>query len=181
MNRALDSFLIFLGIVFLALGIVLVRERYIPRPIPPQVYAPSKYPTKIQIPTIGVELPIIPSLFVDNSYQTTKDGVSYLTTSPIPGTPGNSVMYGHNWPNLLGDLHRVKPGDHIIVTQGEKQTTFTVIFTSVVHPNETHIQQNSPDTRLTLYTCTGLFDTKRFVVTAVAETETTTPIPQKSV
>ena len=39
-------------------------------------------------------------------------------------------------------------------------------YTQVVTPDQTHILAPSDDRRVTLYTCTGFLDRKRFVVTA---------------
>lgn len=169
MKRIVDLSCIVLGVGLLVFGGYLVWERYTPKltPLESRVSL-SPYPTSIAIPKIGVILPILPSEYKNNKFQTTKDGVSYLLTSPAPGTVGNSVMYGHNWPNLLGKLPQVMPGDKIIVSHGTKKIIYSVIFTYVVNANETHIHKNTNDTRLTLYTCTGLFDTKRFVITAIA-------------
>ena len=169
MKRIIDFSCILLGVSLLIYGSFLVLERYTPKPTPlTSRVSLSPYPTNVAIPKIGVTLPIIPSDYKNNSFQTTKDGVSYLRTTPAPGTRGNTVMYGHNWPNLLGRLPQIVPGDKIIVTHGTKQIIYIVAYTYVVSANETHIHDNTNDTRLTLYTCTGLFDSKRFVVTAIA-------------
>jgi len=68
----------------------------------------------------------------------------------------------------LGKLPKVKPGQEITIvfTDGSSKI-FTIEYTSVVTPDQTHILNPTADSRITLYTCTGLFDNKRFVVTAV--------------
>ncbi len=127
----------------------------------------AEAPIGIVIPSIGVSLPIFPAIILSDSWPTTDKGVSYLTSSPLPGSKGNSVLYAHNWPNLLGKLPQVKPGDKITII-GENNTTssFSVVYTATVDPSNESILAPSTDTRITLYTCTGLFDTKRFVVVA---------------
>ena len=182
LNRSINGILIASGFVFLILSSILVWQRYAPRPLLSESSATHAiYPTSIRIPSIGVKLPIIPSQFTNNQFQTTNDGVSYLASTPLPGTIGNSVMYGHNWPNLLGDLPKIKTGDLIVVEQGNKITRFTVAFINVVSANETHVQQNTNDIRLTIYTCTGFFDSKRFVVKAIVDPNTVSSLPKKSV
>lgn len=46
--------------------------------------------------SIGFDLPIVPAQIAGGKWEITKNGVSYLTTSPLPGSEGNSVLYGHN-------------------------------------------------------------------------------------
>ena len=126
-------------------------------------------PTIIRIPTLDLELPIVPTKLENSRWQATSEGVSYLTTTPQPGESGNSIMYGHNWPNLLGRLKQVKPGQiiEVLFSDGNK-STFEIAFTTVVTPDQTHILNQTDDRRLTLYTCTGFLDSKRFVVTAIS-------------
>jgi LPXTG-site transpeptidase (sortase) family protein len=124
-------------------------------------------PQSIEIPSIAVNLPIVPAIMKGNSWETSNIGVSYLSSSPLPGQKGNSVMYGHNWGHLLGNLSKVKPGQsvYIVMNNGIKQK-FVVEYTAVVSPSQTYIIDNTNDSRLTLYTCTGFLDSKRFVVVA---------------
>lgn len=125
-------------------------------------------PIALIIKDLELELPIYSASLDGGKWQATTQGVSYLTSSAVPGELGNSILYGHNWPNLLGKLHKVKPGDEItIVFADASRKNFTIKYTSVVTPDQTHILNPTADRRLTLYTCTGLFDNKRFVVTAV--------------
>ncbi|MBI4080860.1 MAG: sortase [Candidatus Levybacteria bacterium] len=125
-------------------------------------------PTSLTIPSIQKTLPVIPMTLQNSTWSVTPDGVSYLSTSPLPGNPGNSILYGHNWPNLLGKLVLVKPGDSLLLTFKDGKTKqFTVQTTQEVSPSDTSVLKNTPDRRLTLYTCSGFLDSKRFVVTAV--------------
>jgi LPXTG-site transpeptidase (sortase) family protein len=123
-------------------------------------------PTRIEIPRLSVHLPIYGANLDNNHWETTEIGVSYLVSSPAPGQVGNSVMYGHNWPNLLGNLRHIVPGDEIVIHMGEEPIKFAVTYTMVVPGSNTTVYQETADTRLTLYTCTGFFDKDRFVVVA---------------
>lgn len=173
MWRHLHIVLLTLGLLFLGFGCYLVNERVAPRSITFESPAPSiepgvLLPTRLTIQRIDIDLPIIPAQIIGKRWQTTSAGISYLSTSPLPGNPGNSVMYGHNWSNLLGSLKKAKVGDTILVTKSDGTVvSFTVHFISVVSPDESHIYGNTPDTRLTLYTCTGFLDTHRLVITAI--------------
>lgn len=44
--------------------------------------------------------------------------------------------------------------------------TFTIDQTAVISPTQASVVNPTLDTRLTIYTCTGFLDTKRFVVVA---------------
>lgn len=116
-------------------------------------------PVVIRIDSVGIELPVIPVSFDGKNWPTTTKGASFI--------PENNVFYGHNWSNLFGPLTRVKPGDKInIITADSKTYTYSVAFTQIIEPDNTYILNPTADSRLTLYTCTGFLDSKRFVVTA---------------
>jgi len=128
----------------------------------------DKKPVLLRIKDLGIELPIYEAEIKDNNkWPTTTEGISYLVSSPIPGEIGNSILYGHNWANLLGNLTKAKPGQIVeIIFSDWSRKIFTIANTQVVSPSQTEILKNSDDTKLTLYTCTGFLDSKRFVVTA---------------
>lgn len=176
MKRYWDTVFLGLSIFFFGCGIYLVVQHYLPATV---VRAETQgisaslaqgLPETISIPSAKVELPIYPSSIKNGHWETTPNGVSYLATTPLPGHLGNTVLYGHNWRKLLGGLVQVKPGDKIELTLDNGQhLSYTVYFVSVVTPDETHIYQNSLDHRLTIYTCTGLLDSHRLVVTAILD------------
>lgn len=127
-----------------------------------------KTPASIQITSLDIHLPLIPAKITTQGWETTSQGVSYLTTSPMPGLVGNSIVYGHNWPNLLGRLRDIQPGDTITVYYTDGTTTeFTVEKTAVIAPDQIGILDATEDTRITIYTCTGFLDSKRFVAVAL--------------
>ena len=171
MQKIIDTSLLILGLALFVYGGHLLSLRYRPLPVvqaheqvEPTV---TDLPTKIEISSLSLSLPVYPASIVGDKWQTTDSGISYLSSSPLPGTVGNSVMYGHNWPNLLHDLGKVKPGDTIAVFFGSKKLIYSVHYVSVVEPDNTSVYTNTTDARLTLYTCTGLLDSKRLVVTAI--------------
>lgn len=181
MRRHFSNILIISGIILFIIGIYLVWERNTPKrvsfdtPPPPQEgnligikSLPQGKPVVIKLPSIEKELAIIPSKIVDKRWESTKEGVSYLETSPIPGELGNSIIYGHNYPNLLKNLTDVKVGDEVtIVFENGVEKKFEVHFTQEVGPNQSSILNPTGDRRITLYTCSGFLDSKRFVVTAL--------------
>lgn len=160
-----------LGLFFLLFGSYLVYERQVPiTKVEASQSSDLETPltSRLIIQGANIDLPIFEGFIKDQNWTTTKEGVSHLSSSVSVGEQGNSVIYGHNWSNLLGNLKQVKPGDEIIVIndRGEK-FSYLVHFVTEATPDETHIYQNTTDYRLTIYTCTGFLDSKRLVVTAI--------------
>jgi len=126
-----------------------------------------KTPKKITIQDINVNLPVIPSTIKDGVWETTDKGVSYLVQSPVPGSIGNSILYGHNWTKLLGGLTRLKPGQTFDIEYSDGSVeSFTIQTTAYVLPTDVSVLRDSKSPLVTLYTCAGPLDSKRFVVTA---------------
>lgn len=126
-----------------------------------------KTPKAITIQDINVQLPIIPASIKDGIWETTDKGVSYLVQSPVPGSYGNSILYGHNWTKLLGKLVYIKPGQSFEIEFSDGSIEkFTIQTTAYVLPTDIAVLRQSKDSLVTLYTCAGPFDSKRFVVTA---------------
>ncbi len=171
--QLLSRILIIIGFFSIGFGLLLVWERNKPNRLAFANYDASnyamydEYPVSIRIPSIAVELPIEQSAITNNTWTTSHIGVSYLTTSPLPGTWGNSILYGHNWNNILGSLKDAKPGDEIQIkfNTGTKRR-FIINTMGTVTPDQTHVLLPSNDVRITLYTCSGFLDNKRLVVTA---------------
>jgi LPXTG-site transpeptidase (sortase) family protein len=165
----------FVGLVLTLVASAHLVQRYNPSRLnfsqPPihQQSAPSKnYPTRLIIPKTATNLPVIIAREPKVHWDTTDKGVSYLSTSPLPGMIGNTIMYGHNYTNLLAPLTYVRPGDEIIIRSSTgEQITFTVKFVTRVTPDQTNILAPTSDRRLTLYTCSGFLDRERLVVTAI--------------
>lgn len=172
------NFLLALGALGLILSFYLIYQRYNPQKLAFKIdrydsvnskTAESEIiePIGIKMNSVDISLPVIPSQIISNKWEATTKGVSYLQTSAIPGEKGNSILYGHNWSNLLGNLKRVKPGDEIVIIFSDNSSKlFYVEFITEVSPNETSILNSSSDERITVYTCSGFLDNKRLVVVA---------------
>jgi len=161
------------GILFLIFGFYLVNLRFSPKKIAfsnvkVEVRSEAKIsPARIIIPSLKIDNKIIPAVITNNNWEVTSDGVSYLASSPVPGEKGNSVLYGHNWTSILGNLPKIKPGEKLIIVMSDGDVReFIVNYTMIVPPTQTNILDKSEDNRLTIYTCTGFLDSKRFVASA---------------
>jgi len=128
---------------------------------------PKKYflPQTLKINSIGLDTPVISS---NKIWEEKAKSVVFFSKTPVPGQQGNSVLYGHNWPHLLGNLKKVKEGDmvEIELTNG-KAEKFVVTQKGNITADQTHILNQTNDYRLTIYTCSGLLDTKRFFIVAI--------------
>ena len=173
------KFFFILGIALLLASGYLTWQRYTPRRLafdamvlPASVGQGEIVPTSVEIEDLALALSVESRQMSGKQWPVSDRGVVYLTNTPVPGETGNSVLYGHNWPNILGRLTRIKPGAIISVgfTSGQRRQ-FTVTYTQEVGPDQTHILAPTDDRRLTLYTCSGFLDQKRFVVTAILEDE----------
>lgn len=124
------------------------------------------YPVKLQLSQ--------PSTSYDLEQDTIKYGLwplsdshpVYLENSGTPGKPGNIVIYGHNTQNIFANLPQIKEGSQVSVITNDNQTfTYQIDSIKKVFPQDVKIlQQSGVEERITLFTCTGLFDSMRLVV-----------------
>ncbi|OGH10562.1 MAG: hypothetical protein A2857_06745 [Candidatus Levybacteria bacterium RIFCSPHIGHO2_01_FULL_36_15] len=180
MRNFVSKLFVITGFIFILSSLYLVWQRNNPDrlsfDIKPDTFKETIYkktdinPVQIVIQDVNINLPLYPSIIDGKNWETTTKGASYLTSSPMPGEEGNSIIYAHNWNNLFGKIVLAKPGGKVKIAFSDNSTkTFTIKYTATVTPDETHILNKSNDKRITLYTCTGIFDQKRFVAVAVLD------------
>ncbi len=125
-------------------------------------------PVEIKIENLKIDLPIYQTEISNGDWEEIDYGLLHLSNTAIPGETGNSVIYGHNTPALLGNLRNIDVGQEIVVSFSDGSfKTFVTIDSFNVTPDQTHILNTTEETKLTIYTCNGFFDEKRFVVVAV--------------
>ncbi|HJZ05685.1 MAG TPA: sortase [Patescibacteria group bacterium] len=150
----------------------LLWQRYAPitaSAAPGEVWtsAPASSPQTFIIHELNLTLPIYPAKIRNNRWDYTSKGVSYLTTSVLPGQQGNSVIYGHNWPNIFKNLQDAKEGQLVTIIYADGHSeVFSITDISIVKPSQIDIIQATQDTRLTIFTCTGFLDSLRLVIVA---------------
>jgi LPXTG-site transpeptidase (sortase) family protein len=124
-------------------------------------------PTQIVIDKAHINLPIALGSIEHGIWQTAKDKPTFLSTSSRPGEGNNIVIYGHNTKPIFASLKQVKVGDRIDIQNSEgKLYEYSVQQIQVVDPSEIDVVLPKDHEVLTVYTCTGLFDSKRLVITA---------------
>lgn len=124
---------------------------------------------------------IAPAMFLDApTYEgPEKDWVKVLNKgiwrwpgSSTPDKGGNTVFLSHRfgYTGPRGEfyyLDKLQKGDEIAVTWNGTYYIYSVTSTSQVPPTQTSILDNTPDSRITLYTCTPLWHpVNRLVVVA---------------
>jgi LPXTG-site transpeptidase (sortase) family protein len=130
-------------------------------------------PTEILIDKYKIKLPVKEAAITSGKWEINPQGASHLSTSASPKDGGNIVIYGHNKPSLFGRALGLKIGDSIkIITTDNKVHTYKVFETKIVSPNEISVLLPTSFEILTFYTCTGLLDTKRFIVRAKVDEST---------
>jgi LPXTG-site transpeptidase (sortase) family protein len=138
-------------------------------PVPPQF-------NSVIIPSMLLDQPIYEGA-VRNQYQTLDKGIWRWPRSSTPDKGGNMVLIGHRFTytnprGVFYFLNKVKLGDDIGVVWNNKSYTYKVARITEVRPNDTAIENNTPNPELTLFTCTPLWlPNDRLVVVADLETK----------
>lgn len=132
--------------------------------LPPPTPGPQS-PTRIVIPSIGVDWPIVPG----DSWEQLKLGVGHHAGSANPGERGNMILSGHNdvFGEVFKDLEALKNGDEVQVFAGGKLFKYLVRAKRIVLPEESSVLNPTRESIVTLITCHPYrVDTHRLVVIA---------------
>lgn len=133
----------------------------------PVVEIASIRPIRLYIPKLNKALAIEVGEVVDNRWSISQTGVSFYKDSALPGSNGNSVIYGHNLKNILGDLPNLTNEDKIyIILSDGSFAKYEVFNKKAIKPDQVEILNQTQDSRLTIYTCSGFLDAARYVVVA---------------
>jgi sortase A len=155
-------------------------------------------PTRLVIPKIGVDLPVLP-VGVRTARVGGKDRLlwgdvpnagGFHETSAYPGNPGNTVINGHRdiQGSVFRHLDRVDVGDEIILYVGDVAYPYRVTEIRVVPETFASAAQRAenvrligfmPEERLTLITCTPVgLATHRLLVIATPPELSTPQMPE---
>ena len=119
-------------------------------------------PVRLEIPAVGIDLPI-----VDGEYDSESDTWTLSTTavhfanmtSPINNQAGHSLIYGHNNRDLLAPTRDIAEND-VLIIHTDNDLAFRYIYTGdeLVDPTDTSLfDQETGKPHITLLTCEGLF------------------------
>ncbi len=140
-------------------------------------------PMEITIPAIGLRSVVTPVGFQFSNWklewETVDDAVGWHRSSAMPGSPGNTVMSGHNATRGAGvfrDLRKVAKGDAITVTVNGVERNYVVtgrvIYRHLLASEKQRLKNAAwlgefGDERLTLITCHPWYtNTHRLVIVA---------------
>lgn len=132
----------------------------------------------ISIPKISVYAPVVyePSIVEGSVQKALESGVVHYGNTPVPGQPGNSVIFGHssndwwepgNYKFIFGLLDKLSLGDRFSVDYQSNRYIYEVSNIRVVAPTDVSVLNATPEPTLTLITCTPPGTSlKRLVISA---------------
>jgi LPXTG-site transpeptidase (sortase) family protein len=127
-------------------------------------------PVKIIIPSLKINLPVIPGYYNQQTKQwtLTVDKVQYAAITPEPNNQsGNTFLYGHYRSNVFASLHTIKPGAQVeIDTNNNHKFIYQLSEVKIVSPDDSKsVFEYKGKPELTVQTCTGLFFQNRQLFT----------------
>jgi len=124
-------------------------------------------PTRITIPSLAIVQPIVPGIISNNIWSISDNTANHLATSAQPGQGGNIIIYGHDDNDLFGPLKLAKKGQIITLTDhNEKEHRYQIETLATTHPTDVSWIQPTNRELLTVYTCTGFANSRRFIIQA---------------
>ena len=125
-------------------------------------------PTRVKIPSIGLDSPLETLLIGgDGALEPPRDfaKAGWYAEGTRPGDVGPAVIAGHvdsrRGPAVFYDLRKLVAGDEIEVVRGDDTVRFTVVSTGWYPKNDFPtgaVYGPTPDRQLRLITCGGVFD-----------------------
>ncbi|MDM8526670.1 sortase [Anaerolineales bacterium HSG24] len=132
-------------------------------PAPVSIVTSSQAPTRLVIPKINVDAPIVDGVAWDDL----KKGVGHLPGSANPGERGNLYLAAHNdiYGEIFRHLEELEAGDTYIIYAGEQKFEYMVKEQRIIEPTEMEVMLPTTEPVATLQTCYPyLIDTHRLVV-----------------
>lgn len=127
----------------------------------PSVTLVTGVPVAINIPSLKIDLQVIPGYYDSKSGQwtLTLDKAQFAEPSTQPNNEmGNTLIYGHYRPEVFAYLHHIVPGAQAIVTTDNGyEFTYTFEDSVAYSPTDTSIFTYTGAPRLTIQTCSGTF------------------------
>ena len=152
-----------------------------------QVHAQAKQPSTtpttpvaqantLTVPSMLLNTPVLEGA-VKDTYRVLDQGIWHWPLGSSPDKGGNTVLIGHrftytNPKGIFYYMDKVQVGDEIGLIWNQKPYTYKVTSITEVEPTETSVTDATADARLTMYTCTPLWNPKHRLV-VVAELENT--------
>lgn len=137
----------------------------LPMPLPfpnPRAPEPEVRLGRISIPAIGVD----ESLYEGVSLTTLDRGPGHAPGTAMPGQIGNVVIGGHRVSHThpFLDLHKLVPGDEMILEYNGQRFTYLVESTEIVLPIEARVVYPRWAYEATLFACHPLHSTRERII-----------------
>lgn len=176
-----DTQRVLLGIVFIIIGIsiLLIKDSQITAKdqtledepvsvvgLSANVIEENKVPRQILIPSLSLDLPVKKAEVINGYWEVFDDTAAWGNGSGIPGEKGNTVIFAHAKKELFAPIKNIEIGSKIIVFTDKNTYQYTVESLEEVSPRTTRVISATEDETVTLYTCSGYNDSKRFIVKA---------------
>lgn len=135
---------------------------------PPPALHPedSAAPHHISIADVGIDMDIEPGVINNGIWSVSEFHANHLKTSAHPGTKGNVIIYGHDKPSIFERLRDIEPGASITISTTSGEHVYIVEETYTTAPTDSSPILPTDEETLTVYTCEGLFNEKRFIIRA---------------
>lgn len=123
----------------------------VPEAPPPDRGAPGPQVGTIDIPKIGLSLPLYHGI----NLATLDEGPGLWPGTARPGELGNTVVAAHRVSHggPFRKIDRLVPGDEVRFTMDGKTTTYVMVGDEVVAPEGIHIIEQTPAYTATLFAC----------------------------
>ncbi|MEV7025847.1 class F sortase [Kitasatospora sp. NPDC093558] len=144
-----------------------------PPPVPAHPPLPASVPTRIRIPAIKVDAPIVglglaPSRQLNTPPMEQRNLAGWYRDGATPGAAGNAIAIGHadnrNGPAVFYRLGLLRPGDTVEVTRKDRRTAVFTIDSVRVFPKadfpDALVYGATERAELRVITCGGKFDRK---------------------
>lgn len=127
----------------------------------------SEPASRIVIPKIGLDAAVVETPPTGGVWQVADWAVGHLTSTPNPGSAGNSALSAHD--DIKGEIFKrlgeLVPGDQVRVYTRHALFTYIVTGQQAVDPSDVAVLNPTKAATITLITCTPYWvDTQRLVV-----------------
>lgn len=136
------------------------------RIVAPQVrVAKQGVPTRVQIPSLAIDLPVGVGTYDEASSDWLVDGTqAYYAAASVPSndTNGNTLIYGHALSQIFARLPEIAVGGQVIVsTDTGYMFRYRYQSMQIVAPSDVRVFSGGGPPTLTLQTCVGLWSEYR--------------------
>lgn len=126
--------------------------------------------TRMVIPSIAVDAPVVQTAPVGGVWAVADWAVGHLSTTPNPGAAGNAAYSAHD--DIKGEIFKrvgeLKPGDLISLYTRHEVYKYAVTSQLVVDPSDISVLNPTRNSTITLISCTPYWvDTQRLIIHAV--------------